>query len=54
MKNVMLGGSLMLALCALGVLFGRTERISAGSRKVPQQPIPPCTYQYKEFTLSLN
>ena len=54
MKNVMVCGSFMLALCALGVLLGRTKRVAAGIREGSQQPIPPCTYQYKEFIFSLN
>jgi hypothetical protein len=53
MKNAMVCGSLVLALCALSALLGRPKRMAVGARAVPQ-PIPPCTYQYKEFLLSLN
>jgi hypothetical protein len=54
MKNVIVCGSFMLALCALGVLLGRTKRVSADTGEGSLQPIPPCTYQYKEFVFSLN
>ena len=54
MKNVVVWGSLMLALCAFGALLGRPRCVATGRNEVPQQPIPPCIYQYKEFTFSLN
>lgn len=54
MKNVVVWGGLMLALYALGALLGRPRRVAMGPSAVPQQPLPPCIYQYKEFTLSLN
>ena len=53
MKNVVVCGGLMLALYVLGRLLVRDRGVPAGHSVVPQ-PIPPCTYTYKDFTCSLN
>jgi hypothetical protein len=54
MKNVVVLGSLLLVFYALGALLGRPRRVAIGPGAGPQQPLPPRTYQYKEFTFSLN
>ena len=54
MKNVVVLGSLMLVLYALGALLGRPRRVAMSPSAGPQQPLPARTYQYKEFTFSLN
>jgi hypothetical protein len=54
LKTVVLGGGLLLALYALGRLWMRDRGVPAGHSPMPQQPIPPCTFKYKEFTYNLN
>jgi hypothetical protein len=53
MKNVVMLGSLMLVFYTIGALLRRTRRVAIPSAG-PQQPLPARTYQYKEFTFSLN
>ena len=54
MKNIMMWGGLMLALYALGRRLSYDRGVPAGNSGVPQPPIPPCTYTYKDFTFGLN
>jgi hypothetical protein len=54
MKNIVLCGGLMLALYALGKLLVRDNGLLPRHSAASPQPIPPCTYTYKDFTCGLN
>lgn len=54
MKNAVVWGGLLLALSAVGRLLWRAKRVTVDHRAVLPQPLPPCTYTYKDVTVSLN
>jgi hypothetical protein len=54
MKNIVMCGGFLLALYALGKLLGRDSGLLARHYAMSPQPLPPCTYTYKDVTCNLN
>ena len=55
MKAAIVYGGVLLALCVGGRLWRRARGVATGRCPVPPyQPLPPCTYTYRDMTYCLN